>query len=133
MLSLLLYNILQVSEVFISSFISLYSLDTLFIEKNLPCLIYELIKALEIRTLMVFNLAFPSNTILSCFFFFFFIIDLQFLITAVIIKIIIPTAELVIPTGIAAKGTNAEIETQLVTAEAKIRKCSTCIFILLTY
>ena len=76
MLSLLLYNILQVSEVFISSFISLYSLDTLFIEKNLPCLIYELIKALEIRTVIVFNLAFPSNTILSCFFFFFFIIDL---------------------------------------------------------
>ena len=47
-------------------------------------LIYDSIKALEIKTPMVFNLAFPSNTILSCFLSSFLIIDLKFLIPAVI-------------------------------------------------
>ena len=64
---------------------------------------YESIKALEIRTSIVFNLSFPSNTILPCFFFFFFIIDLYFLVPAVIAQI---------PTGIGTSEASAEIETQ---------------------
>ena len=38
-----------------------------FIEANPLWLVYESIKALEIRTSIVFNLSFPNNTILSCF------------------------------------------------------------------
>ena len=44
----------------------------------------ESIKALGIKTSMVFHLVFASNTMPSCFFFFFLIIDLYFLIPAVI-------------------------------------------------
>ena len=40
-----------------------------------------------------------------------------------IAQIFIPTAELVIPTGIATNEANAEIETQAVTAQTKISKC----------
>ena len=49
-----------------------------------------------------------NNTILPCFFFFFLIIDLYFLIPAIIAQIFNPIAELAIPTGIP------------VTAEAKV-------------
>ena len=49
---------------------------------------------------MLFNLDFANNTILSLFFFFFLIIDLYFLIPAVIAQIFNPVAELVIPMGI---------------------------------
>ena len=66
-----------------------------------------MIKDLEIRTWIVFNLSFCNYAILSCFFFFF-IIDWNVLIPAVIEQIFIPTAELVIAMGIA---TNAAIET----------------------
>ena len=52
-------------------------------------------------------------------------IDFYFLIPAVIAQIFIPTAELVIPTGTQNNEANAEIETQTVTVEAKISKCST--------
>ena len=52
---------------------------------------------------MLFNLDFANNTILSCFFFFFLIIDLYFLIPAVIAQIFNPIAELVIPIVIPAK------------------------------
>ena len=75
---------------------------------------------LEIRTSIGLQLSFPNNTILSCIFFFFFIIDLYFLISAVIAQIFIPTAEVVILTGTQANRTNAEIETQPVTFEARI-------------
>ena len=47
------------------------------------------------------------------------------LIPAEIAQIFIPNAKLVILTGIANNETNAEIETQPVTVEIKIRKCST--------
>ena len=40
-----------------------------------------------------------------------------------IAQIFIPTAELVIPTGIATNEANAEIETQPVIFETKISKC----------
>ena len=55
---------------------------------------------------------------------FFLIIDLYLLIPAVIAQIFIPTEKLVRPTGIAPNEANAEIETQPVTVEAKISKCS---------
>ena len=68
---------------------------------------------------MPFNLDF---SILACFFFYFLIIDLYFLISAVIAH---PFAELVIPKGIPSKEAIAEIKIHPVIAEAKIRKCST--------
>ena len=58
------------------------------------------------------------------FYSFFLIIDLYFLIHAVIAQIINPIAEHVISLGIPTKEAKAEIETHLVTTEAKIRKCS---------
>ena len=78
---------------------------------------------LDIRTSIVSKLAFPSNTILSCFFLFFLIIDLYYLIPTVIAQIFNPTAELAIPTGTSTNEANAEIETQPLTAEIKT-KCS---------
>ena len=78
---------------------------------------YESIKVFEIRTSISFKTSFPNNTILS-YFFFFFIIDLYFLIPAVIAQSLIPTAKLVIPTGAQTNEANAEIETQLVIVEA---------------
>ena len=65
----------QVFRFLISSFISLYSFNTKFIKTNSSWLITDSIKALEIKTSMLFNLDFANNTILSCFFFFFLIID----------------------------------------------------------
>ena len=58
---------------------------------------------------MLFNLDFANNTILSCVFFL--IIDLYFLIHAVITQIFNPIAELVIPIGISTKEAKAETET----------------------
>ena len=51
--------------------------------------ITESIKALEIKTFMLFNLDFANKSILSPFFFFFLIIDLHFLISTVIAKFLI--------------------------------------------
>ena len=73
---------------------------------------------------MLFNFAFASNTILSCFFFFFLIIDLYFITAAVISQIFSPIAELLIPIGIPTKEAKAEMGTHPVTVEPKIRKCS---------
>ena len=70
-----------------------------------------MIKDLEIKTFTLFNLDFPSYTILSCLFFFFLIINFYFLFPAVIAQIFNPIAELVIPTGIPIKEENVEIET----------------------
>ena len=53
------------------------------------------------------------------FFFFFLIIDLYFLIPAVIPQIFNPIAELVIPIGIPTKEAKAEMETLPVIVEAK--------------
>ena len=68
---------------------------------------------------IVFNLSFASNTILSCFFLFFLIIDVYFLIPAIIAPISNPTAELVIPTGIPNSKKKAEIGRHPVTTEIK--------------
>ena len=80
---------------------------------------------LGLRSNLVSNLAFPSNTILSCFFPFFFIIDLHFLIPAVIAQIFNSAADLAIPRGTTThkNEANAEIETQPLTGKLKIRKC----------
>ena len=69
-------------------------------------------------------LDFANNTILSCFFFFLLIIDLYFLIPAVIAQIFNPIAELLIPIEIPIKEAKADIEIYPVIAEAKVRKCS---------
>ena len=71
---------------------------------------------------MFSKLAFPSNAILSCLFLFFLIINLYFLITAVIAQIFIPTAKLAIPTATPTNDTNAEIETQPLTAKINSKK-----------
>ena len=66
---------------------------------------------------MLFNLDFANNTILSCFFFFFFlIIGLNFLIPAVIAKILKLIAD-------TTKEAKAETEIHPVVVEPKIRKC----------
>ena len=83
-----------------------------------------MIKALEIKISMLFNLDFAKNTILSCFFFFFLIIDLYFLIAAVTAQMFNPISELVIPIGIPTKEAKAEMETHPAIVEPKIRKCS---------
>ena len=79
---------------------------------------FESIKGLKKRPSIVFNLSFPYNTIISCFFFFF-IITLYLLIPANIEQTFIPTTELVIPTETETNHVNAEIETQPVTVENK--------------
>ena len=94
---------------FISCFTSLYSFRTLFIKRNLPWLITESIKVLEIKTSILFNLDFASNTIELCFSFLFLIIDLWFLIPLVIAQIFNPIAELLIPIGIPIKEAKSEI------------------------
>ena len=70
---------------------------------------FELIKVIEIKTSMLFNLDFASSTILSCFFFFFLIIDLYFLIPEAIAQIFNPIAEFVIPIRTPIKEVKPEI------------------------
>ena len=82
-------------------------------------------KALEINTYILFNLDFANNAILSGVFFFFLIIDLYFLIPALIPQIFVPTAELVIPAGMVTNEANAEIEMEPATVETNISKFST--------
>ena len=104
----------------IFSFISIYSLYysfTLFTKTHLSRIIHESIKELEIKTSMLFDIAFANNIILSCFFFFFLIIDLYFFNPATIAQIFITTAELVMPTRISTKEAKTEIETHAITVE----------------
>ena len=100
------------------------SFSTLFIKTNSPWVIFESIKALEIKISMSFNLDFASNTILSCFFFFFLISDWCLLIPAVITLIFNLPAELVIHIAIPTKEAKAEMETHPATIEFKISTCS---------
>ena len=60
---------------------------------------------------MLFSLHFGNNTISSCFVFFIVIIDLYFLIPAVIAQIFNPIAALVISIEILIKEAKAEMET----------------------
>ena len=82
------------------------------------------IKALEIKTSMLFNLDFPNNTILSCFFYLFLNHCLVLSNSCSYCTNFNLIAELVIPIGIPAKETKAGMEKHLVIVEAKIRKCS---------
>ena len=97
----------------------MYTLNTLFTEKK-SCEQYTR----RLKPSIVSNLSFPSNSILSCFLLFFLIIDLYFLIPAVIAHIFNLTAEFAMPTGTPTIEANAEIGTQPLTAEMKTRKCS---------
>ena len=107
---LFLYNVFH--RFFISFIHFIIFFYTLFTETASSWLIYQLIKALEIRPSIVFDLPFRSTNTLSCLFFFFFIIDLYFLIPAVIAKTFIPTAKLVMSTETQNNDANAEIKTQ---------------------
>ena len=73
---------------------------------------------------MLFNSDFAKNTILSYFFLFLLIIDLYFLVPAIIAQIFNHIAGLVISIRIPIKEAKSEMEIYPVTAEAKIRKCS---------
>ena len=108
------------------SFISPYSFSNLFIKIISSWLIFELIKALKIKTSIPINLAFANNIILSWshIFFLYLIIDLYFLIPQVIAQIFNSIAEQIIPTGIPRKEAKVEIEIHPVIAGAEIRKCS---------
>ena len=72
---------------------------------------------------MLFNIGFANNIILLCFFLFFLIIDLYFLIPAVIVQIFNLTVELVIPIGKPFKEAKTETVTQPVIVETKISEC----------
>ena len=67
---------------------------------------------------MLFNLDFADSTIVSCFFFFFLVIDLHFLIPAVIAQI--SNSILVISIGVPIKEEKAEMETNPVIVEIAI-------------
>ena len=76
---------------------------------------------------MLFNLDFANNTVLSCFVFFCYylfiiIINLCFLIPAVIAKISNHIAEVEIRIEISSKKAKAEIEMHAVTSTTKINK-----------
>ena len=73
---------------------------------------------------MLFNSDFAKNTILSYFFLFLLIIDLYFLVPAIIAQIFNHIAGLVISIRIPIKEAKSEMEIYPVTVEAKIRKCS---------
>ena len=93
-----------------------------------------MIKVLEIKTSMLFNLHLANNTILSCYFVFLLIIDLYLLFLGVTAQIINPIAELVIPIGIPIKKAKAEMETVIVEiAISKWSINSANFFMVLTY
>ena len=73
---------------------------------------------------MIFNLAFANNTILLCIFLLFLVIELQFLVPAVLSRIINLTVELVILMGIQANQAKTEIETHSVIVKSKVGKFS---------
>ena len=73
---------------------------------------------------MLFNLDFARNNVLSCFFFLFLIIDLYFLIPAIITQIFHPIVKLAMPTGIPIIEAKEEMETDPLTVEIEISKCS---------
>ena len=62
-----------------------------------------MIKALEIKTYVLFNLDFANSTIQSCLFLFFLIMDLYFLIPVAIAQIFNSFAELLVPIEMQSK------------------------------
>ena len=94
-----------------SSFISSYSLNTLFIKINSSWLTFELVEALEIIASVMLLFIFLNYWLI------------YYLVPPVIAQIFNPIAELVIPIGILTKELKAEIKIDPVNVEAKIRKC----------
>ena len=66
------------------------------------------------------KLVFANNAFLSCFFLFFLIIDLYFLILAIIAQRFSPIIELIIPLEISIKEAKGEMEMHTVTEKAKL-------------
>ena len=66
---------------------------------------------LEINLTMLFNLVLAGNNVFLCLFLFFLIMDLKFLIIAVVARIFIPTVKLAIPTGITTEEAKGQMET----------------------
>ena len=95
---------------FFLSYHNNYSSSTSFIITDSLWLIYELIRALEIKTSNLFNYIFANNTNLSYIFLFFLAFDLEFLIPAIIVQIYNPAAELA--AGISTKEAKPEMETR---------------------
>ena len=98
------------------------SFGLLFVKTKWLLLIFESIRALEIKTSSLFNSDFANYNISLCFFFFFaLIIDLYlyWLIPAVITQLFNPIAELVISIGIPTKEAKAEMEMHPVTVSAQ--------------
>ena len=109
---------------FIHFFILSYFFNTLLIKTNSLWLIFEFVKALEIKTYIQYYLEFVKNTIWSCFLFFFLIIGSYFLFPAVIAQMFNSFSELVISMGIPIKDVKVVLEIHPVIAEAKTRTCS---------
>ena len=87
-------------QIISSNFLFLLSFCYILLAHHLltEWLIPESIKALKIKTSIVFKLDFPKNNFLSCFFFVFLnYCEFYFLIPAVIANIFNPITELVIP------------------------------------
>ena len=104
--------------------ISICSFNTLFTKKLFWQLLYKYINSSEIKTLTVFNLFFANNSIWSSYFFSSLILDLHFLIPAVIAKFSNPTVRLAVAKKMSVHKARTEIETQLLIAETKISDCS---------
>ena len=95
---------------FFLSYHNNYSSSTSIIITDSLWLIYELIRALDIKTSTLFNYIFANNTNLSYIFLFFLAFDLEFLIPAIIVQIYNPAAELA--AGISTKEAKPEMETR---------------------
>ena len=76
------------------------------------------------KSFIQYKLVFAHNAISSCFVSFFLIINLYFLILAIIAQIFNPLVELIIPLEISIKEAKAEMEIHIVSAKAKVSKCS---------
>ena len=72
--------------------------------------------------MVVSNLVFPFNTILS--YSFFLIIDFYFFVPAVIAEVFNLFTELAIPIGVPTNEAKVQIETQSITAEMRKTECS---------
>ena len=83
-----------------------------------------MVKELEIESFMQSKLVFANNAISLFFFFFFLIIDLHFLVDAIIAQIFDSIVELIIPSQISIKEAKTEMEIHIVIAKAKVSTCS---------
>ena len=101
---------------FFLSYYHNYSSSTSFIITDSLWLIYESIRAWEIKTSNLFNLIFASNT--NIYFSFFLSFWLKVLIPEIIVQIYNPAAEPA--AGISTKEANPEMETRPVNVEGKI-------------